>query len=49
MFTNAHRVEVEVGADAPTSAPPSEAAADAPPESADAAHPTTKVVVSGPA
>jgi hypothetical protein len=34
MVTNAHRVEVEVGADGPASAPLSEAAAAAPPAGA---------------
>jgi hypothetical protein len=35
MVTNAHRVEVEVGADGPSSVPPSVAAAVAPPTGAD--------------
>jgi hypothetical protein len=34
MVTNAHRVEVEVGADGPASAPHSGAAAATPPEHA---------------
>jgi hypothetical protein len=46
MVTNAHRVEVEVGADGPTTAPYSRAAAAAPPAGALIPHQICKTMAS---